>query len=277
MEKFDVKLIAIDMDDTLLNKNLEITPKNIETLQKVAEKGIYVVLCSGRIEVSLIKYVEKLNLLHSEYGRYIIAINGVTVYDIQKNSRILFNSLPGEILIKSHEISEQNGLHSQVYSADTIYYGTYDQNTQLDLDLCKDAKGELVPNYTEIIKNSWAKMLIPCDPKEPERLKDLQIKLKKEIGDKADVIISKPYFLEILPKNCNKGSGIKFLAEKLGISLDKTMCFGDASNDESMIKTCKYGVVMKNGLDYLKKITKYVTYKTNEEDGVADYLEKHVL
>lgn len=93
-------------------------------------------------------------------------------------------------------------------------------------------------------------MLIPG---EPEQLVPLQEKLKSMFGESAVIFTSKPYFLEVLPPNCGKGEAIKWLASRLDIPVECTMGFGDSMNDENMIRECGYGVVMKNGLEQMKK------------------------
>ena len=117
-------------------------------------------------------------------------------------------------------------------------------------------------------------MLIPG---EPEQLVPLQEKLKSMFGESAVIFTSKPYFLEVLPPNCGKGEAIKWLASRLDIPVECTMGFGDSMNDENMIRECGYGVVMKNGLEQMKKIAAFVTDKTNDESGVGDFIEKYIL
>lgn len=117
-------------------------------------------------------------------------------------------------------------------------------------------------------------MLIPG---EPEKLQVLQSKLKAELAGRAVIFTSKPYFLEILSPGCGKGEAIEWLARYIGIDVKTTMAFGDSMNDESMITKCGYGVAMKNGNGEIKRIADFVTDRTNNEDGVADFIEKHVL
>lgn len=114
-------------------------------------------------------------------------------------------------------------------------------------------------------------------PGEPEKLKILQKKAKEKLGDRATIFTSKPFFLEVLPPDCGKGIAVLWLAKHLGIPEEQTMAFGDAMNDENMIRLCGFGVAMKNGNEELKAMADFITYKTNDEDGVADFIEKHVL
>jgi len=93
----------------------------------------------------------------------------------------------------------------------------------------------------------------------------------------ADFFISKPFFLEVMPHGCGKGEAIAFLSDRLGIDRNETMAFGDSMNDESMIRMSGHGVAMLNGLAAIRDAAAYVTRKTNDEDGIADFLEAFVL
>lgn len=88
MEKLSPKLIALDLDDTLLNKETQIPEENVKALQKCAEKGIYVVLCSGRAEEGILPFVRKLDIAGKQAGRFLIAINGCSVFDLHLRQQI---------------------------------------------------------------------------------------------------------------------------------------------------------------------------------------------
>lgn len=275
-QKLDVQLIALDLDDTLLNDNAEISDKNVEILQKCAESGIYVVLCSGRLEAGIAPFVRRLQIAGKETGRYVIAINGCSVFDMHERKQILCHKVPSEILIRADELAREAGLQSQIYSTDTIYYSTLTDWIQMDIDLCK-VNGSKSENYYSLLQKGSPKMLVPCNPETPEDVQKLQAKMKAEFGNRAEIFTSKPYFLEILPANCGKGQSVLWLAEHIGLDPKKTMAFGDGMNDESMILQCGYGVAMKNACEHIKTVAKFVTEKTNDESGVGDFIEKFVL
>lgn len=273
----NVKLIALDLDDTLLNDQRQITEDNVEALKECAEKGIYIVLCSGRAEDAILPFVKRLGIFESdklsEYGRYIVAINGCSIYDLKSQKQIYCRKVESDILLKANEIAENKGFATEVYTPSTIYYRKLTQWTKLDVDLC-GLKGGQVSDYENFLKQGFTKMLVPG---EPDALQELQTQLKKEFGNRAVIFTSKPYFLEILPPDCGKGEAVTILAEKLGFTAKETMGFGDSMNDESMIRLCGYGVVMQNGLPQMKDIATYITEKDNNHGGIADFLRKHVI
>lgn len=271
--KLPVKLIALDLDDTLLNDQREISDENVKALQQCAEKGIYVVLCSGRAEDAILPFVRRMEIAGMKTGKYIVAINGCSIFDLHERRQIFCKKVQPDILKRTNEIAKKYNLCSEVYTADSIYYPQYNEWTRLDVDLC-GLKGVETKDYEKLLENPFVKMLIPG---EPSLLLQIQEELKKEFRERAVIFTSKPYFLEILPPNCGKGESIHWLAEHIGLDPKTTMGFGDSMNDESMIKLCGYGVAMKNGLDYIKQIADFTTEKTNCESGIADFLYKYVL
>ena len=273
MDKFDIKLIALDLDDTLLNDNREITDGTVAALQECAERGIYVVLCSGRAEDAILPFVRRLEIAGKEAGRYLIAINGCSIFDMHKRQQIFCRKVEADILLRTNEIAEARGLRSEVYTPDTIYYREETQWTKLDVDLC-GLKGAATENYEEFLKTGFTKMLVPGDP---AQLLDLQRILRAEFGDRAVIFTSKPYFLEILPPNCGKGEAVSWLANELKIPMEETMGFGDSMNDESLIRMAGHGVAMCNGLEAIKSIARHVTEYDNNHDGVGEFIKKYVL
>lgn len=273
MEKFKVNLIALDLDDTLLNDERKISGRNIEILRRCAQRGIYVVLCSGRAEDGIKPFISQLNIAALESGKYVIAINGCSIFDMHKRLQIYKKTVSAEILHYVHKAAKEMEFETEVYSDDVVFYSKETDWTLRDVKMC-GLKGREAQDYEKLIDHDFYKMLIPG---EPERLQILQEKLKANLKNRAVVFTSKPYFLEILPPDCGKGEAIEWLARYIGIDVKTTMAFGDSMNDESMITKCGYGIAMKNGNEQIKKIADFVTDKTNNEDGVADFLEKWVL
>nr|MBP3281555.1 HAD family phosphatase [Treponema sp.] len=275
-QKLDVKLIALDLDDTLLDRKAEISDENVAALRKCAERGIYVVLCSGRLEAGIAPFVRRLQIAGSEFGRFVIAINGCSVFDMHERRQILCNKVPGDILLKADELAREEGLQSQIYSTDTIYYGTLTPWIQMDIDLCK-VKGAKADDYPSMLSKGSPKMLVPCNPETPEVVNALMERMRKEFGERAVVFTSKPFFLELLPSGCGKGEAVEWLCERLGFPVSKAMAFGDGMNDESMIAKCGYGVAMKNANEHIKSVADFVTEFDNDNSGVGRFLEKFVL
>ena len=274
--KLHVNLIALDLDDTLLNDERKISDRNVEVLKRCAQRGIYVVLCSGRAEDGIKPFVSRLNIAALESGKYIIAINGCSIFDMHKRIQIYKKTVSGEVLLEVHKIAVEEGFETEVYSDGKVFYSKETDWTLRDVRMC-GLNGEVAPDFEKFLlenQNSFFKMLIPG---EPEKIQELQKKLKASLGEKAVIFTSKPYFLEILPPDCGKGEAIEWLSSFIGIDHSTTLAFGDSMNDESMIEKCGYGVAMVNGNEHIKNIADFVTEKTNNDDGVADFIEKYIL
>lgn len=272
-EKLNPVLIALDLDDTLLTKDLKITPVTVKALQDAAARGIYIVPCSGRAENGILQFVRTLNLAGTEQGRFIIAVNGSEIFDLHTRQNIYTKKVPFEVLEFAYDEALKRGLPCQVYNSTTTFANVDNEFTHIDAKLCK-LNIEIIPNFRDFLKPGHTKMLIPGDEK---IITEFCAFLKKELGDRAVVFTSKPYFLEIMPANCGKGEAITWLADYLNVDKDRTMAFGDSMNDESMIKMTGFSVAMCNGLEYIQQIAKYVTKTSNEEDGIGNFLNEFVL
>ncbi|MGI5173122.1 HAD family phosphatase [Treponema sp. OMZ 840] len=267
------KIIALDLDDTLLKDDLTISDYTVSVLQKAVQRGIYITLCSGRTDNSILNYVRRLDIAGTQGGRYIIAQNGTSISDLHERKAIYSRMLDGDILVHVYRRALERSLACEVYDASTIYIPYTNKWTELDMKL-SGLKQKIIPLFEEFLLQGHPKTVIPGEPAE---LAALQAELQKEIGDRCVIFTSKPYFLEVMPKNTGKGEALLWLAEHLGIAQSETMAFGDAMNDESMIRRAGTSVAMKNGIQAIKDAATCISEYTNDEDGVARFIEKYVL
>jgi Cof subfamily protein (haloacid dehalogenase superfamily) len=271
--KLAVKIIALDLDDTLLNRNLKITPRTVAALRKAAGNGIFIVLCSGRTENAILPFIRVLDIAGMQTGRYLIAVNGASVFDLHTRLPIYTRRLSSEVLQFVYHEAAARGLPAQVYDPSTIYASVDNDLTRLDSKLC-GLRLKIVDDFSTFIAGGFPKMVIPADP---EKIKDFLPYLQHELSGRAEVFISKPYFLEVMPPGCGKGEALLWLADKLALPQAQTMAFGDSMNDESMIVKAAYGVAMCNGLPEIQEKADFITRYSNEEDGIADFLETYVF
>ncbi len=267
------RLVALDLDDSLLNNELLISDRTVAAVQKAAEQNIYVVICSGRSPSAILPFVRRLNLAGTEQGRYAVASNGSVVVDLHKREEIYSAKVDGDVLVQAKKAADKVGLPCQVYSSSMVYASVDNEYTRMDSKLT-GVPSEVVPDFENFVKRGFAKMMVPGDPK---ILVGLQKELAARFEGRAVVLISKPYFLEILPANCGKGEALEFLCGRLGINMKDVMAFGDSMNDESMIVKCGLSVAMSNGLDKIKDEAAFVTRLTNDQNGIADFVEQFVL
>ncbi len=256
-----------------MREDLTISDYTIKTLQKAASAGIYLILCSGRTDNAILPFAHKLEIAGLEQGRFIIAQNGAVIYDLHLRREILFRTVEPEILLEANAIASGLGLFPEVYNPTTIFTPQDNKWTQIDVGLT-GLQMEVVQDFPDLLRQGHPKMVIPG---EPEVLLRLQDELKERIGSRCVIFISKPYFLEIMPYNCGKGEALQWLCNRLAIPLEAAMSFGDSMNDESMIRLADLSVAMVNGLESIKEQARYVTEFSNNEDGLARFVEDFVL
>lgn len=265
------KLIALDMDGTLLNDDKKVSEKTKEALRKAKELGVYVVLASGRPIDGLLKFLEELDLLGED--DYVLSYNGCLVQKTKSREAVCEVTIKGSDLKYLKELADEAGLNIHAFSKEKGLitpkenkYTSYEAKQNFINFYIDDFKG--IKDNDEIIKV----MMID----EPEILDEGIRKLPKEIYEKYTVAKSTPFFLEFLNKESSKGVGIKLLAEHLGIKKEEVIAVGDEMNDFSMIEYAGLGVAMGNACDKIKEIANYVT-DTNNDDGVAKVIEEFIV
>lgn len=264
------KLIAIDMDGTLLREDKTVSEYTKKIIEQARKIGVKIVLASGRPLEGLEAYLDMLGLVSEE--DYVICYNGAIVQNVATKEIVGRTVLTGTDLKKLYEVSKELEVSIHAFSKEGCITPIMTKYSQLEGDIndipVKVVDYSQVTNEEEIIKI----MLVD----EPEVLQKAVDRLPEELYSEYTVVRSAPYFLEFLDKKVNKGEGVRALAEHLNIKKEEIMCFGDAGNDWHMIAFAGMGVAMGNAFPEVKEIANYIT-KSNEEDGVAYAIEKFVL
>ena len=265
------KLIALDMDGTLLREDKTVSQRTKDAIKKAKDKGVTVVLATGRPIEGVHKYLEELDMLGE--NDYVLSYNGSLVQKSKTKEIISKVTLKGtdttylynlskEIGVNIHSFSEKEGL---ITPKDNKY-------TRVEADINGIKFKEF--SFDNIDPEDVMVKVMMID--EPEILEKAIDKLPKDIYEKYTVLRSAPYFLEFLNKDANKGTGVELLAKHLDIKPDEIITMGDAGNDLHMIEYAGLGVAMGNAFEEIKKVANYIT-DTNENDGVAKVIEKFVL
>lgn len=266
-----IKLIAIDIDGTLVNNNREITPEVFEAVQKAKAAGVKIVIATGRPLLGVQNILEALNLL--DEGDYVITYNGALVQATATGEAFIDEPLTYDdyLDIEMESRRLKTPLHSITMST------VYTHNRNISKYSVNEAYITGLPlkyrTAEEMAKHEIIKMMYIDDP---DKLDVTIAKLPQRFRERYTIVKSTPFYLEILNKNASKGLAVQHLAEKLGISYEETMAIGDEENDRSMLEAVGNPVVMANGNPELKKIAKYIT-KSNEASGVAHAINEWVL
>ena len=241
-----IKLIASDMDDTLLNNNREISPRNEAAIKKAIESGIVFTLASGRMYCSMQPYAQKL---------------GLDVPLVSYNGALIKGALSGKVYVNSplklqtaldllqyvKEENEYSRMYAKISGIQAVAIGE-------EIYSIKEAPNKLLlMTATENFEATW---------------KDVEEKFKGRV----DVTSSKDNYLELMEPGVNKWQAVKSLAESFGIKPEEIMCIGDSNNDLCMIKNAGIGVAVANAKPQVQKYAKMVT-ASNDNDGVALAIE----
>jgi Cof subfamily protein (haloacid dehalogenase superfamily) len=266
----EIKMIVMDMDDTLLNDNLEISDYTKKVISNAQNKGIKIVLASGRPTPAILKFAEELRL--HEFDDYIISYNGATLTRCKTGETISMVYLTRDNVKYIKSVSKSQDLNFQTYLNDEVVADRDNEYTRFEGKLTNMP----VVISKETIDNLDQEVVKVILTGEPDKLKLVERELKDEVGDSIMINISKPFFLEFTNKDVDKDKTITKLCTLLNIPKDSVMAIGDSFNDLSMIKGCGLGVVMANGHQDVKKHAHYITH-CNNTDGVATAINRFAL
>lgn len=265
------KLVAIDMDGTLLKEDKTISERTKKAIQSAREKGVTVVLATGRPIEGVSRYLEELDM-YSEKD-YVLSYNGALIQKTKSKEAVAKIALKGEDLHYLRKLSNELGVNIHAFSEEKgLITPKNSKYTEVEAEINNIEIHEM--NIDNISDDEVIIKIMMID--EPEILGPAMEKLPKEVYEKYTVVRSTPFFLEFLNKEVNKGVGVEMLAKHLGIKREEVMTFGDAGNDLHMIEYAGLGVAMANAFDEVKEAADYIT-DSNDNDGVAKAIEKFIL
>lgn len=261
----NIKMIFIDIDGTLYNSEKQVTEYTKNVLTKAKNKGIYVVLCSGRTNKDVCEISKDVNA-----SKYVIASNGAFVYNYVDDVDIFESVMEKENLEKMWILCEKEKKweliiesKEQAYINELMFRRRPERFVKINKidDISNKKIFQMVINIEESGKYDKVKEIL-----------EKETKIWTPNYGKG----TRTAFFDINNKNIDKGIGIQHLIKDLGIKKEETIGFGDGVNDLAMFRECKIGVAMGNAEQELKNMADYITLK-NDEDGVAKFIEKYIL
>ena len=266
-----LKAIFLDLDGTLNNDEKQITPRTKAMLMEVQKQGIRLVLASARPAPGLYKERDALEL--PAYGGVLMSYNGGRIADAA-TGKVLFETAMDceaarQVLRKLEELPVtpilDDGREFFVTDAGGYKVAYECENNRMR---CNE-----VGKLSEFLDFSPVKILMSV---EPDLLSEVQQTIRKLLPKELTVVQTAPFYLEIIPATINKGQGLVDTCRALGIDPEETIAFGDAENDIPMLRAAGVGVAMGNAAQAVQAAAQVVT-GTNNEDGIAQYLEKTQL
>lgn len=265
------KLLALDMDGTLLTSRGEISPATREAISQARAMGVTVVLASGRPLEGMLPYLNMLGL--NTDADFVLCYNGSLIqkagnHDVVRSCILTgadarqLQSLSRELGVNIHAFSRRLGLITPKHNHYTEHEATLNGIPLREIDFSTLADDE------EILKVMFVD--------EPAQLSSAIARLEPALHQRYTIVQSAPYFLEFLNPGSNKGIAVEMLANYLGLDASAVICVGDAGNDRHMIEFAGLGVAMGNATEDIKAIADFVT-DSNDQDGVAHVIQQFIL
>ena len=268
-----IKLIAVDMDGTLLNNEKHIAEAQREALKKAASAGIKVVLCTGRPLFGVLPLYKELDLSSNE--GYAILNNGCEIRKTENWTLVRSFELTGKEIFYLHSLVKDYDIDFTL-SDDKHYFCVGKKPNKYTM---QDGELVYVPITEITLEEAMSgkyRMFKAMYVGDMDELTKFQENLPADINKFYSMCRSQKIILEAMPVGADKGQTLKFLVEQLGIERSEVMAIGDGNNDVEMLEYAGIGVAMANGTEAAKNSAKYIT-DTNENDGVAKAIYKYVF
>lgn len=281
-----IKLVASDLDGTLIDHNNFIPAKNLDAIKSMHNKHIDFAICTGKTYSITKDICSKCNASYGIFG------NGTLILNLNTGKEIYKNLVSIEDFNSCYKIAKEHNLHIHIYTDTEViteslmymdlrnYILNGSKNTEnLRFKIVSDIK-----EYVNVHNSPIFKLVISSEAS-LDNVKDIIMKniplsinhIKKK-NQYKDVIINKEYeYLDITPKNIGKGYALNYLSNFLNVDTNDVMAIGDNVNDIDMLKNCGIGVTLSDAYDEIKKVATYTTTNTVENSGFAEAVYKFIV
>ena len=259
-----MKLIATDMDGTLLHTDGSLSPFTLNALRNANAHGANVVIATGRMLGGIAQF-----LRYMPFCRYCITTNGAEIYDCTKNERIYSRPVELKTALFVADYAKRHNVHMHAYVDNVLYTTAIDEISVL-YKKATGLMGTLIENdIDDFLQNHTVSKLVLIDT--PEKCNEFFKVLVDKLGESASVVQSNKSFVEITSSLATKGQALEFLIDYLGILPEETIAFGDSGNDIPMLAGPWHSRAVANAWDEVKQIAEKVI-DSNDSDGVANEL-----
>lgn len=263
-----IKMIVSDLDDTLLNSASALTERTVNALQRAMDRGVYVVLASGRMPRAMLNYAEQISV-----NAPIIAYNGAVTLDLADGHALSRFSVPKDAAIAVCERAAMENLYIQAFINGAYYFeeeNEYNRRYGQSIGLIGTAVHQPLARF---IDRDCEKLLLIGDA---ERMTRAAIGFSDQFGGRLNCFISRPTYIECTGIEATKGNAVRALAETLSVKPEEIVAFGDAQNDLSMLFYAGRGYAVANARPEVLDAVKYRA-PSNDKDGVAQTIEELLL
>ena len=270
---FPIRLIALDIDGTLIDDELTIGPRTRAAIRAAMERDVAVSLVTGRMVSSAIRFARELDLTGPVVGYQGGLIRAMPEKGSPRLGRLLMHTpLSADVAREVVLWAREHGMDPHVNHLERFILRADDPRAD-DYSAFMGAQAELVPDLVAAIRHPVTKVLAVGDPPLPHQMAALA---RARFSGVADVTISHPRFLEFVAPGVSKGRAVRWLARRLKVPLGATLAVGDQWNDLEMLAEVGHGTAMPTAPAGVQAVARYVAPPVTEE-GVATMIEQLVL
>jgi Cof subfamily protein (haloacid dehalogenase superfamily) len=262
------RLVAFDLDGTLVGRDLAIRPRVRAAIARMLETGVQGCIVTGRMYRAAVGYARELG-----FETPIICYQGAAIVDPTTDDVLRDNPLDPDAVAEVLTVASDAGAHIQLYRNDLYYVEQENRFSQLYASLA-GIEPVVVPSLREAFAFSPATKAVAID--DPPRAAELAALFAQRLGSHAYVTRSYPEFVEILDPHVDKGEALRFVAERLGIAMTDVAAIGDSWNDAPLLEAAGFGIAMGSAPEELRAVAKAVVGDV-QADGVAEAVERYVL
>lgn len=261
------KLLAMDLDDTLLDETFHISERNRRAIRRAAASGVLVTLATGRMFRSAVPYARELQI-----DLPLITYHGALIRTADSKETLYNQPVPLALAKEVAEIAATQNFHVNAYINDELFVAQENEFSRYYQNLAK-VKVTAVGDLAGFLDVEPTKLTII---NREGRLDSIRGELTERFSDRLAITISRPSFLEITDYRATKGRALKFLADRNSIPREEVAAIGDSYNDLDMILYAGYGVAVANARKEVRAAANVIT-AANTDDGVAEFIEKYLF
>jgi hypothetical protein len=267
-----VRVLAVDLDDTLLRQDLTISDADQDALRKAEAAGVTVLLASGRVPESIEPYSVQLGMDRRE--GYMIAANGALLLRSDTHQRLFERTVPVELALRVFHEVDSHELPIIVYQGRSIRASRENRWVIEDTRLSK-FPAIVEPDYSSFLQHAeLLKLAVAADP---SIIAEIEPAMRTQFAPELEVTTTKPFFLEFLPKGVDKGEALRHLISFLDVAPEEVMAVGDSMNDLGMVREAGISVAVANACDEVKAAADIVLERNHEQDAVAEAIHRLIL
>ncbi|MDL2205702.1 Cof-type HAD-IIB family hydrolase [Eubacteriales bacterium OttesenSCG-928-N13] len=260
-----IRMIVMDMDDTLLTHDRRVTERTLDALNEAKRRGAYIVLASGRMTESMLDVARLVDV-----NAPLIAYNGGAIYDSKSGRYTHENTVSLDVAREVSLLAEEHRLYIQGYWGGEYYFDReIDYSRAYANSIGKQGIALNQPLSGCMEQDPFKLLMID----EPDRIAQFLPLLQQRFKGRLSCVTSKPIYIECTAPNADKGEALHVLALDLGIARDEILAFGDGGNDLGMLQYAGFGYAMGNASEHVRNKAKHVA-PSNDEDGLAQVVEQ---